>query len=343
MMSTSEPVSNLVFSGRAGEYFKIWIVNLFLTIVTLSLYYPWAKVRKHRYFYGNTYLNDTSFAYLAEPITLLKGWLIALALLIVYVALSAFAPTAAAILMLLIFLATPWLAVKSIGFKARNSAYRNVRFNFEPAYREAAVALLVMPIFAVITLGLAAPYAVYRQWRFIVNNFSYGTSRFSSTAKVSDFYKIFGKAILFIFALGVVVAIAAFGLYRAFPEYLTSIALGGAVAAMIGYYIVLFAIGVYIYARTQNLAWSAAVLDTQRFASSLRARDLIWIWVSNAIAIAASLGLLIPWAQVRFARYRVEHMAVIGKDFDKFVAAKESGAKAAGQEIGEMFGLNFGL
>lgn len=342
-MSTSEPVSNLSFSGRAGEYFKIWIVNLFLTIATLSLYYPWAKVRKHRYFYGNTYLNDTSFAYLAEPKTLLKGWLIALGLMAVYVALSAVAPLAAAILMLLVFLATPWLAVKSIRFKARNSAYRNVRFNFEPAYGEAVLALLAMPVLAVISLGLAAPYAVYRQWRFIVNNFSYGASRFTTTARVRDFYVIFGKAILAIFALAIIVGAALFALYRVYPEYLVSIAVGGAVAAMIGYYIVFFALGVYIYARVQNLAWSGATLDTQRFASTLRARDLIWIWVSNAIAIAISLGLLIPWAQVRYARYRVEHMAVIGRDFDKFVAAKANDVKATGEEIGEMFGLNFGL
>src|SRR5690348_9519846 len=51
-----EPVRRLSirFSGGGGEYFRIWIVNLLLTIVTLSLYYPWAKVRKLRYFYGNT-------------------------------------------------------------------------------------------------------------------------------------------------------------------------------------------------------------------------------------------------------------------------------------------------
>ncbi len=42
------------FHGNASEYFGIWIVNILLTIITLSLYAPWAKVRRLRYFYGNT-------------------------------------------------------------------------------------------------------------------------------------------------------------------------------------------------------------------------------------------------------------------------------------------------
>lgn len=34
------------FTGQAGEYFRIWIVNLCLTIVTLGIYLPWAIVRQ---------------------------------------------------------------------------------------------------------------------------------------------------------------------------------------------------------------------------------------------------------------------------------------------------------
>ena len=37
---TQLPIS---FTGSGSEYFRIWIVNLLLTFVTLGLYYPWAK------------------------------------------------------------------------------------------------------------------------------------------------------------------------------------------------------------------------------------------------------------------------------------------------------------
>ena len=49
------------FRGNGGEYFRIWIVNLLLTIVTLGIYSAWAKVRRLRYFYGNTFLDGQSF------------------------------------------------------------------------------------------------------------------------------------------------------------------------------------------------------------------------------------------------------------------------------------------
>ncbi|MGI9025580.1 MAG: DUF898 family protein, partial [Burkholderiaceae bacterium] len=52
-----------VFTGTGSEYFKIWIVNLALTLVTLSIYSPWAKVRRLRYFYGNTLLDDSPFEF----------------------------------------------------------------------------------------------------------------------------------------------------------------------------------------------------------------------------------------------------------------------------------------
>ena len=44
------------FRGNTGEFFKIWTVNMLLTIVTLGVFSAWAKVRTKRYFNGNTFL-----------------------------------------------------------------------------------------------------------------------------------------------------------------------------------------------------------------------------------------------------------------------------------------------
>ena len=61
------------FDGNVTEYFKIWIVNVLLTIATLGIYSAWAKVRTESYFYGNTKVNGSSFRYTAEPLKILKG------------------------------------------------------------------------------------------------------------------------------------------------------------------------------------------------------------------------------------------------------------------------------
>ena len=78
------------FHGNGAEYFRIWIVNVMLTAVTLGIYLPWARVRTRKYFYGNTLLNDRTFDYLAKPTALLKGYLIVTVAMIT-VGLSVFA------------------------------------------------------------------------------------------------------------------------------------------------------------------------------------------------------------------------------------------------------------
>ena len=47
------------FHGQAGEYFRIWIVNLSLTILTLGVYSAWAKVCTKRYYYGSIYVDES--------------------------------------------------------------------------------------------------------------------------------------------------------------------------------------------------------------------------------------------------------------------------------------------
>ncbi|RYZ95608.1 MAG: DUF898 family protein, partial [Proteobacteria bacterium] len=40
--SAAAPRQTLEFRGQAGEFFRIWIVNTLLTILTLGIYSAWA-------------------------------------------------------------------------------------------------------------------------------------------------------------------------------------------------------------------------------------------------------------------------------------------------------------
>src|SRR5712671_5429231 len=80
------------FSATGWEYFRIWIVNLALTIVTLGIYSAWATVRKRRYFYGHTRIDGEGFEYRANPIAILKGRLIAFVLFGGFSAVGQYAP-----------------------------------------------------------------------------------------------------------------------------------------------------------------------------------------------------------------------------------------------------------
>src|ERR1051325_6661381 len=124
------------FTASAGEYFRIWIVNLALSIVTLGIYSAWAKVRKRRYFYSHTRIDGEGCEYLANPVAILKGRLIAFALFGVFYAVSHFAPLYQWILWIPLAIAAPWLMVRSLAFNAYNTAYRNIRLRFHGTYKE---------------------------------------------------------------------------------------------------------------------------------------------------------------------------------------------------------------
>jgi uncharacterized membrane protein YjgN (DUF898 family) len=134
----AEPVPKgplmFTFSGKTGEFFKIWIVNILLTICTVGIYSAWAKVRTKRYFYGNTSINGDSFAYHANPLSILIARLIVAALVIggVYWLGQTILGKAVYLTFLSFFL--PWALVRGFAFNARNSSYRNIRFSFQKKY-----------------------------------------------------------------------------------------------------------------------------------------------------------------------------------------------------------------
>ena len=89
MQATKTPVQ---FTGKGGEYFGIWIVNLLLSIITLGIYSAWAKVRRMKYFYNNTKIDGVGFDFHAKPLSILKGRIIAFLIFVLYAVLSRFSP-----------------------------------------------------------------------------------------------------------------------------------------------------------------------------------------------------------------------------------------------------------
>ena len=62
------------------------------------------------------------------------------------------------------------------------------------------------------------------------------------------------------------------------------------------------------------------------------------------ISILTEGGLLIPWALIRTARYRISCLAILPEgDLDDFIAAEEQRAGAFGEELGDFLDLDIGL
>jgi len=339
----------LVFHGTAGEYFGIWIVNTLLKLVTLGCYTAWAKVRQRRFFYGNTTLHGEPFEYTADPWALFKGWLIGAGAFLLYMIGGSLSPVLGIVIGLIVFLGIPWLVVRSRMFNSRNSSFRNIRFSFRPDYRQAYLVFAGLPLLTPFTLGLLAPYLIYRQRKFLVENCSYGATPFVFTASVKDFYRLFGKVVLiFLLLIGAVVVLGiALGLGDLAGAARTAGTARGKLGAlglapMVSFAVIYFCVGTYLQTTLANLTWNATTVGGNLFRSTLRTRDMVWIYFSNMLAIACSFGLLIPWAKVRLACYRFERLSLsTTTGLDSFVAAaKTQEVGAAGEEIGDIFGVS---
>lgn len=337
------------FTGTGGEYFVVWIVNIALTLVTFGIYSAWAKVRTLRWFYGHTLLDNQAFSYLATPMQILKGRLIALAALAAYYAAAFFAPPLAIVLMVLFVVFLPWIVVTSLRFHARQSAYRGLRFDFSGSVGEAARIYLGLQLLIPFTLGLILPYIAYRQVRFIAENSVYGQTAARFQGSVKPFWGVY----LLSFALILLpVAIIAYGTYQTYVmqaagmSQQSAAAAAGAymIAGMAVFYLMIPVLSALIQARTTNIFYNGTDLGPVGFTSSQRARDLIWIYVSNLLLIAFTAGLFIPWAKVRLARYRAGHLTVTGpEELGSFVAGQQQASSATGAEMADLFDLNLGL
>src|SRR5687767_13905389 len=97
------------FTGDGHEYFRIWIVNLALTVATLGIYSAWAKVRRLQYFDRNTRLGGASFDFDGSPWAILRGRVLALGLVGSYQYAVGFSQLVATVLVAIIALLVPAL------------------------------------------------------------------------------------------------------------------------------------------------------------------------------------------------------------------------------------------
>lgn len=239
-------MKTLSFEGSGSEYFKIWIVNIFLTIITLGLYYPWAKVRNNRYFYANSTLEGRNFEYHATGKQLFVGYLIAMALLITYIVVEQFSPVGSLILIVVLMLAVPLLIVRSMMFTMKMTSFSNVHFAFEGKTAQAYINFLAYPIAMYVgfvlmglAIGVVMPlggliggllvlaivvgmlaFSVFafafikkKSTEFFIDNSRYGQGGFKTDVELKQLmmitFKTFGVAMLVFLVFGVIASVVA--------------------------------------------------------------------------------------------------------------------------------------
>ncbi len=351
------PVLDVKFTGTAKEYFGIWIVNILLSIITLGIYSAWAKVRRKRYFNGNTWIAGHNFEYHANPVSILKGRIIVFVLFVAYNITVNLAPEIAGILALLFAIVLPWFINKGLSFNARMTSYRNIRFGFEGKYWKALLTMVILPFVGFLSLGLLLPIATKQQAKYVYSNHSFGDAKFDTQFSLKPLYKaLFVSALLLI---GSILVIGGFfaattGILAVLDTISEETLTDPANIFVILPFIVIFYLGMlftfilpYIYysVRSFNLAINHLTLDGKhKFGCNVKVLEYAWIIISNLIVTLLTLGLMAPWAHVRKMKYLAAHFFILPDgSLDEFVDRERSEGNVTSSEFMDLEGIDFGL
>ncbi|HRL36946.1 MAG TPA: YjgN family protein [Ottowia beijingensis] len=142
------------FTGSGREYFRVWIVNLLLSIVTLGLYTPWARRRTAQYFYSHTHVAGSPLEFVAETRRMVFGFLAFAGLYLAYqMALETGQQLAAGLLFFGFAVLAPFLWASAMRFRLGATRWRGIRLAFTASWKEVYIAS--WPVFAIAAIWTA--------------------------------------------------------------------------------------------------------------------------------------------------------------------------------------------
>lgn len=359
------------FTGTGGEYFRIWIVNLLLTLATLGFYSAWAKVRRASWFARNTELLGDRFEFVANPWAILRGRVLALLVFGFYTFAFDFSLALGLAAAFVLVAIAPLLFASAMRFRLQNTRWRGIRFGFRgrkgDAYRQLLVVVAVWisgtvvgalfgetALFASLALVLLlVPWMHHRLKAYQHRRATFANLEADFRSALGRFYAIYAIALLLqivvlvVFALVIgVVSAAVIGMTGGggAPGVRTATAIGIA-SGVLGLLLFYLAFWPYFATRIQRAVWERTTLGPHAFRTTIRWWPACRIALGYGALMLVTAGLAWPFAVVAWTRYRIGAMAVVtSESLDDAVAEIDAGSsrQALGEGVADFFGLDIG-
>lgn len=346
--SGKPPFANypIEFTGSGSEYFRIWIVNLLLILVTLGIYLPWAKVRKIKYFYGNTLIDGHALDFHGEPKKMLRGTMLVGVFFVLYAQAFNVSPAAGMVASVAIIALWPLLFRASLRFRLGNTSWRGLRFSFSGDLKEAVFAVSLPLALVLIPLGLLSisgnavnaetdpqlaqgyglgflaimalfaltvPYFFWRTKRYQHSHYNYGSLRTELRCTPKQVYAIFVKILLMMVALAVVAGLVlaltlgvSMASFKAGRRASAAAVLATTLFVLIMVIVFNAVVKSYWVTRMQNLIWTRTGNRNIRFVSELPLGQFTWLQFKNYALIVLTLGLYWPFAVIATKRTQIQ-------------------------------------
>lgn len=313
------------FTGSTPAFYRLWLVNMVLTIVTLGIYSAWAKVRTKKYLLGHTLLDGGRFDYHAKPVAILKGRLIMLLAFAAWT-LSESMPLLHGAIALIAIAAAPWLAVQALRFRLANTSWQQMRFRFTGKPKDSYLMFIKSWALRIFTLGLAWPWATQIKQRFIISHSTLGQARLQLQSCAGKLYRAGLSAVLaaLCYALGFGIIGGLIWQIATISGFAHGIAMNFGEETLtlvdIIFYSVMFTLWMVATLGYAAMATNRVLinhttlqLDTMeaRFVWALPTRQMLGLHFSNALALLFSLGLAWPWVRIRTLRIQLQSLSLI--------------------------------
>jgi uncharacterized membrane protein YjgN (DUF898 family) len=273
-----------LFLARTRTYYAIWLKTIALTIVTLGIYNFWGRVELRRYLYNQTEFQGDRFVFHGTGAELLVGWLKAFGVLAVLTAIllgtQKWLPPNYAFLGILAFygsiaMVIPLALFGTWGYRASRSSWRNLRFSFFGDLGQFYKEFLKAVGLVIVTLGFGMPFFQTRIRSYLVNHTTYGTGRFHYWGNGGDL-------------------------------------MGAFLASMFLTLPTLWFSHLWFQARLEIYHWEHTAFEGARFRFPVRPLDYALFLLGMNLAAIFTLGLALPWVQLRKARYVSERLLLEG-------------------------------
>ncbi|WP_427915235.1 YjgN family protein [Ramlibacter sp. MMS24-I3-19] len=159
-MHTGIDAHRVEFTGSGAEYFRVWIVNLLLTVVTLGLYTPFARRRTARYFYSHTVVAGSPLEFTVTGGRMLLGFLLLVGLYIAFnLAAGSDQQVATALMLVGGAVLAPYFWASAMRFRMSSTRWRGVRLQFAATWPQVYRAAWPMLVMAIVWIGVSTTMA----------------------------------------------------------------------------------------------------------------------------------------------------------------------------------------
>jgi uncharacterized membrane protein YjgN (DUF898 family) len=357
--SVGSTVQHTSFHGTGGTLFGIHLVNALLTLVTLGIYYYWAKVRVRTFLFSQTAFAGDRFSYHGNARELFNGAMKAtLVFGLPYTLLSnggsflesglavQIALQVAASLLLVLFI--PVAIASARRYRLSRTAWRGIRFSFQGKTLDFVKLWFSGYCLTGATLGLYYPYFSTRKHAFLTEHSYVGSEPFKFSGIGSALFRPFLTVYLSSLTVAIIVGLGCYSLFE-IPETdmedlesMISLAMGVVAGLIIG--ALAFRLLWLPYSvKEQRYFWEQTSIGSAQFQLPITLWPYLKLKLGNLLLILCTLGLAWPWTTIRNLRFITDQLTLVGPEHFNEIVQAYDGAPPTGEGLDGFLDTGFDL